>query len=357
MSLSIGITGLPNVGKSTLFNTLTEASAEASNYPFCTIEKNTGMAPAPDDLLRSLEKVVDADKVAPTTVKVVDIAGLVEGASTGEGLGNRFLSHIRETDALLHMVRQFTDGNVSRFYADTTPVRDFEIVETELLLADLEVAEKALAKLESRLRLNRKVDVETASLLSRVKTSLSRGVPVREAGLGDEELRDLAGFAFLTAKPHIVVLNVDEEYGGDVRGVGFPENVTVVPFSAKLEREITELPEDEREFFMEELGMTGEGRRVILGECMRLLGLITFYTVENRILQAWNVKRGTTAPAAAGKIHSDMEKGFIRAEVVSADDLISAGSMKELAGLGKVRSEGGDYLIRDGDVVKFLFNP
>ncbi len=357
MSLSIGITGLPNVGKSTLFNALTEAGAEASNYPFCTIDRNVGMVPVPDERLRSLENVVDADEVIPATVKIVDIAGLVEGASTGEGLGNRFLAHIRETDALIHVVRQFTDRDVSRFYTDTTPAADFGIVETELLLADLEVAEKALEKLQSRVRLNRKEDVETAAILSRVKETIEKGTPLREAGLGEEELRRLAGFAFLTAKPVIAVLNVEEEFNGDPGGTGLPENVNVVPFSAKLEREIIELPEDERKLFIEELGMSGEGRRLLLEECLRLLGLITFYTVENRILQAWNVKNGTAAPVAAGKIHSDMEKGFIRAEVVSAEELIPAGSMKELANLGKVRSEGRDYIVKDGDVIKFLFNP
>ena len=355
MGLSIGLTGLPNVGKSTIFNALTGASAEASNYPFCTINKNIGIAEVPDERLSMLAGILKPGQVIPTTITFVDIAGLVKGASSGEGLGNRFLSHIRETDAILHVLRQFGNPDVSHVHGEPDAHRDADVVTTELLMADLEVAEKSMSKLKTRARLQAESEMELLRLLEKVISGLSEGKQIINMAFDDRELILMKGYAFLTAKPLIFVLNVDEEPGAVLPGDAFT-TLPILSFSAKIEEEIMELPPEERDSTRDELGLTGGGRRMVIEECCKVLDLITFYTVENEILQAWSIRTGTKAPEAAGKIHSDMEKGFIRAEVVSSSDVVEKGPMRELARAGKIRSEGKGYALRDGDVCRFLFN-
>ncbi|HID10316.1 MAG TPA: redox-regulated ATPase YchF [Candidatus Latescibacteria bacterium] len=359
MGLSVGIIGLPNVGKTTLLNALAMTSAEVSNYPFCTKDRNIGVAEVPDERLTKLREVLKPQSTAPATVTFVDIAGLVRGASRGEGLGNKFLAHIREADALAHVVRCFQDPNVSHVDGAVDPVRDVEVVEAELILADLEVAERAIARREKTVRSGDREAKAELELLGRVRDALGRGVPVRSLEVSSEETRVLKGFSFLTAKPMFYIANTgeDEPSGGELlERLREAVKGEVLPISAKVEGEIMELEDpEERKAFLEDLGLEEPGVNRLVRASYRLLGLITFYTTVHDKLRAWPIPRGTSAQEAAGEIHSDMEQGFIRAEVVSWEYLIRTGSWAELHRLGAVRSEGRDYEVQDGEVIVFHF--
>ena len=358
MGLSVGIIGLPNVGKTTLLNALARTSAEVSNYPFCTKDRNVGVAEVPDERLVKLKEVLKPQSTIPATVTFVDIAGLVKGASRGEGLGNKFLAYVREADALAHVVRCFSDPDVAHVDGSVDPVRDVQVVETELILADLEVAERAVSRREKAARSGDKEAREELELLRKVVDALGRGEPVRSLELSPEESQALRGFSFLTSKPVIYVANTGEEEpaGGELvkrlrEAVG-----EVVPISAKVESEIAELDDpEERRAFLEDMGLEEPGVNRLVRASYKLLGLITFYTTAHGKLRAWPVPEGTTAQEAAGEVHSDMERGFIRAEVVSWEDLVRTGSWAELHRTGKVRSEGRDYQVQDGDVLLFHF--
>ena len=361
MSLSIGIIGLPNVGKSTLLNALSKAHAEASNYPFCTIDCNQGIVPVPDDRLERLAEILGPGEVIPSTVKFIDIAGLVEGASRGEGLGNKFLHHVREANVLAHVLRCFRDQDVSHVQGDIDPVRDLETVETELFLADIERVEKWIEKEKAAAKAKKKGERKDLDFLERVRASLSNGERVRTEGLNAHEAEVMGELGLLTSKPSILVLNAGEEdQAGEseiCRDVAerFPgRDIFIV--SAKIEQELSDLPPEEQEEFMRELGLTLAARDRFIENCHDMLGLIRYYTTAHDKLQAWSIPEGTAAPRAAGKIHSDMEEGFIRAEVMSFDDLVKYGSRADVQHHGLLRTEGHDYLVRDGDVITFLFN-
>ncbi|RKY71822.1 MAG: redox-regulated ATPase YchF [Candidatus Latescibacterota bacterium] len=361
MPLSIGIIGLPNVGKTTLFNALTQAGAEASNYPFCTTDQNVGMAQVPDGRLWRLNQLLKPNECIPTAIQFIDIAGLVKGASRGEGLGNKFLAYIRQVDALAHVVRCFQDVNVAHIDGSVDPKRDIEVVNTELALADLETVEKQIAKESKLFRTHPERGAERLEILSKIKEGLERGIGAKELRLAEEEVKLVRTYNLLTLKPTIYIANVgEEEAGGEEspylraveQSVG-RENV--IPISVKIEEEISELPPAERKEFLEELGFEQSGLDRIVLAGYRLLGLITFYTVANQKLRAWQILKGTKAPQAAGKIHSDMQRGFIRAEVVKYEDLERYRTMAELHQRGLVHIEGKEYEIEDGDVVYFLF--
>ena len=360
MALSVGIAGLPNVGKSTLLNALTHAGAEASNYPFCTIEQNVGVAPVPDPHLRELERILAPRETQPTTVRFVDIAGLVEGASRGEGLGNQFLGHIREAEAILHVVRCFEDENVAHSAGEPDPVRDVEIVETEFLLADLEVARRALEKWSRTARTGREAGkVEEAAFASAAE-ALAGGRRIDALELGEEERAVLAEARFLTAKPCLYVANTGES---DPAGAGPLARALreargadrVLAVSVGIEEEISRLAPEEQREFLEDLGLERTALDLVVTACYRLLDLITFYTIANEKLSAWQLARGGTAEQAAGKIHSDMRKGFIRAEVMGLEDLLRLGSRQALLDEGRVQIVGRDHPVRDRDVLQIHF--
>ena len=360
MSLSVGIAGLPNVGKSTLLNALTGAGAEASNYPFCTIDKNVGVTPVPDPDLVRLAEILSPEETVPTTVQFVDIAGLVEGASKGDGLGNQFLAHIRDVDAILHVVRCFEDDNIAHTTGAPDPVRDVQIVETELLLADLEAAERNLEKWTKHLQTGGKEGKDEQAAFEHAVQLLAAGTPLHEASLTDDEKAILAEARFLTAKPCLFLANTSEQ---DPRGEGpLPRALKdhkgadrVVCASAGIEEEIAELPLDERAEFITDLGLAETALNQVITSCYRLLGLITFYTIANNKLRAWQLQRGSTAPQAAGKIHSDMEQGFIRAEVMPLGDLFRLGSRHALQEQGLIKTVGRDYEVQDQDVLQVHF--
>ena len=367
--LSVGIIGLPNVGKSTLFNVLTAAQANVSNYPFTTIDSNTGMVPVPDQRLEKLNELLTPEECTPCLIQFIDIAGLVKGASKGEGLGNQFLGNIREVDALAHVVRCFQEPDVVHVLEDVDPARDLEVVETELLLADLEVLSRAIEKRQRIWQTDPREHAQEKKRWLLYQEKLEEGLPLSSIDLSREDQRELKGLGMLTGKPVLYVVNLSE---GEYQESDPPclqelqespilrnssaagEAVTV---SARLEWEVQQLEVEERAEFMKELNMTETGLEQLVRKAFTLLGLITFYTIANEKLRAWEVQRDTRAPQAAGKIHSDMEQGFIRAHVASFQDLCQHGSFQGLNRLGLVRTEGKDYSIQDGDVIQFFFNP
>ena len=360
--LSIGIVGLPNVGKSTLFRALTAVAVPAENYPFCTIDPNVGVVEVPDPRLDRLAETVQPDVVKPAVVEFVDIAGLVAGASRGEGLGNKFLQNIREVDAVAHVVRCFEDESVARAGGGSGPEEDLEIIRTEMALADLETVERRLEKVEKRARLGDGKQAEKElSLLRRIHDRLAEGHPARHEPLDEEEVTILRGFDLLTAKPVMYVPNVDAE---TLEGEDDPQmeavrrwvetndpEAEVVPISARLEAELAELPREERIEFLRAHGQERSGLDRLVQAGFRLLGLQTFFTWNDEELRAWTVRKGAHAPEAAGRIHSDFEKHFIRAETIHVDDFLPIGSMKRARDQGAVRSEGKDYVVRDGDIL------
>ena len=360
MPLSVGVIGLPNVGKSTLFNALTRANAPASNYPFCTVDKNVGVVEVPDERLDKLNEIIEPDECVQATIQFIDIAGLVKGASKGEGLGNMFLGHIREVDAVAHIVRCFQDEDVAHVTGDVDPTRDIDIVETELVLADLETAEKAIETRRKQLKHDPKTNREQYDLLRHVAEDLEKGKALRNMGIDPEHLKLIHEFSFLTAKPNLYVANVSED---DLAGEGWaPEALRsrcgedrVVSVSAKLEDELADLDPEERQEFMEDFGEHESGLIHLIHAGYRLLNYITFYTLAHNKLRAWELVDGTRAVDAAGKIHTDMQAGFIRAEVAPYEGVTRYANMKELRAKGLVRAEGRDYAVKDGDVVEFLF--
>ncbi len=360
MGLSVGIIGLPNVGKSTLLNALARCNAEASNYPFCTIEKNMGIAQVPDENLAKLEELLEPEEAVPTAIQFIDIAGLVEGAHRGEGLGNKFLGHVRETDALLHTVRCFEDENVGHVYSTPDPVRDTNVVEAELLLADLNTAESRLEKAQKALRGGKKEHAAEAAFYEKCHKMLEEGNSLTGLRFTEEENRFLREARFLTSKPILYLANVDES---DPRGEGpLPGALKeakgaerVVPVSVKIEEEIAELPAEEGANFLKDMGIDQPGLHRVIRACYRLLNLITFYTIANNKLRAWQLEDTSTASQAAGKIHSDMEKGFIRAELMALADLLRHGSRQALHEQGLIHIVGRDHIVKDRDILQIHF--
>lgn len=360
MALSVGIAGLPNVGKSTLLNALTHAGAAASNYPFCTIDQNVGIAPVRDPELERLRAILSPEETVAATVKFVDIAGLVPGASRGEGLGNQFLGHIREVDAILHVVRCFEDANVVHTVGAADPVRDAGIVETEFLLADYQAAERAHEKSQKAARVGKKEELERVAVLERILEALRGGSPVSGLSFDEREREALGDLRFLTAKPSLYLANTDEN---DPRGEGPLVAALrsargadrVVPICVRLEEEVSELPEAEQEEFLAGLGLDETALDLVITGCYRLLDLITFYTIANDKLRAWPLRRGGTAVEAAGQIHSDMARGFIRAEVMGLADLVRLGSRQALHDQGLIHAVGRDHPVADRDVLQVHF--
>lgn len=365
MPLQAGIVGLPNVGKSTLFNAITRAGAEAANYPFCTIDPNVGVVEVPDVRLQKLAEVVHPKKIVPTTFEFVDIAGLVAGASKGEGLGNKFLGHIREVDAVVHVVRCFEDDDVTHVSGSVDPLRDIEVIELELALSDLESVQKRLDKTKKNLKSGDKRYAVEADALSRLEAALSDGKPARLVDLSDDEHAILRDLPLLTAKPVLYAANASEAdiadpannaYVQKVQARAAEEGAEVVVVCAQLEAEIAELEGDDREAFLSDIGLTESGLDRLIRSAYRLLGLRTYFTAGEPEVRAWTITAGMKAPQAAGVIHSDFERGFIRAEVVGYEDLIQAGSYNAARENGKLRLEGKEYVVEDGDVMHFRFN-
>jgi len=363
MGFRCGIIGLPNVGKSTIFNALTAAGAAVANYPFCTIEPNVGVVAVPDRRLELIAQRVKPQRVTPTVMEFLDIAGLVKGASRGEGLGNKFLGHIREVDAVVHIVRCFDNPDVVHMDGTIDPARDIEIVKTELLLADLETLERRIAKTEKAAKAGDRAAAKSLEVYAALKDALGRGLPAYSLSLGGEAGETLKDLHLLTAKKVLYVANVSEKelrgggtYIEKVRQVAARDGAGMVVICGDLEAEMAELDPEERQAFLEDLGLEESGLVKLIREGYSLLDLITFYTTVGPELRAWTIPRGTRAPQAAGKIHSDMERGFIRAEIIHFDEFMAAGGMAQAKEKGLIRSEGKDYEIKDGDIALFRFN-
>ena len=365
MALTAGIVGLPNVGKSTLFNAITQAGAESANYPFCTIDPNVGIVEVPDSRLNKLTELVKPKKTIPTAFEFTDIAGIVKGASKGEGLGNQFLSHIRQVDAIVHVVRCFDDENITHVSGKVDPIDDIETINLELIFADLDSVNKRLQRVEKLARQKDKEAVVEHEILSKIKDGLENEQPARALEFTDEQSKIVKGLHLLTSKPVLYAANVSEEEVADpsanknlvkVQEFAANEGAQVIVVCAKIESEIAELDGEEKEMFLEELGIPESGLDQLIKASYSLLGLATYFTAGEQEVRAWTFPIGYKAPQTAGIIHSDFEKGFIRAETVSYEDLVDAGSMSVAKERGKVRLEGKEYLVKDGDVMHFRFN-
>lgn len=362
--MKIGIVGLPNVGKSTMFNAITNAGAECANYPFCTIEPNVGIVPVPDERLEVLTKMYNAKKTTHAVIEFVDIAGLVKGASKGEGLGNKFLSHIREVDSIVEVVRCFEDPNIVHVDGSIDPKRDIETINLELIFADLETVEKRIDNVKKKLKADKKYAQEL-ELLEKIKATLESGKSARTIEFNEEEQELLKDVYLLTIKPILYIANVSEEQLANpfddknveqVVEYAKTENAEVIPLCVKIEEELASLDGDDKKEMLEALGLSESGLDKVIKASYKLLGLMSFLTAGEPEVRAWTIKRGTKAPEAAGKIHSDIERGFIRAEIVSYDDLVREGSMNAVKEKGLLRSEGKDYIMQEGDIVLFRFN-
>ena len=365
MALTAGIVGLPNVGKSTLFNAITQAGAEAANYPFATIDPNVGIVEVPDNRLNTLTQLVKPKKTVPTAFEFTDIAGIVKGASKGEGLGNQFLSHIRQVDAICQVVRCFQDENITHVSGKIDPIDDMEIINLELILADLETVNKRYQRVEKMARQKDKEALAELDVLSVLKEGLESEKPVRALDFTEDQEKIVKGLHLLTSKPMLYVANVSEdevadpdanEYVQKVKDYAAKEDAEVIVICAKIEEEISELDQDEKEMFLDELGIAESGLDKLIKASYSLLGLATYFTAGEQEVRAWTFRQGIKAPQAAGVIHTDFERGFIRAETVSYDDLVDAGSMNQARENGKVRLEGKEYIVQDGDVIHFRFN-
>jgi ribosome-binding ATPase len=362
MSLKCGIVGLPNVGKSTLFNALTKAGIAAENYPFCTIEPNVGIVELPDNRLQQLAKIITPERIVPAIVEFVDIAGLVAGASTGEGLGNKFLEHIRQTDATINVVRCFEDDNVIHVAGKVDPISDIEVIQTELCLADLSAVEKALHRVTKIARSGDKESIKLVGILEKCQAALNEAKPVRTLDFTKEELPLLQQFFLITAKPAMFVANVSETgfennpFLDRLTAFATAQNAPVVAICAKMEADMSEMSDEDKQMFLEELGQTEPGLNRLIRAAFKLLGLQTYFTAGVKEVRAWTIHVGDTGPQAAGVIHTDFEKGYIRAQTIAFDDYIAFKGEQGAKDAGKMRAEGKDYVVKDGDVMNFLFS-